>query len=230
MKIKSLATGLFVLYAFTLMGCAAKTEFGNQPPADYANEPFSRVYDAPLNKVWAAAIASISEDFFVLDNIEKDSHIITLSFSSQNPEQFIDCGQRIITNTGGMSKSGTQYVNFAKQHESFYLSDGTPHPKEAVSNSNLTGKANIVFTALSNSKTKVTINARYVLSGTITAQQFIPVGLNGYMQTVSENYSATFNTNQDGKLASSSFGSGSATCKSRRVLEKSILDGIQKKL
>jgi hypothetical protein len=213
---------LAVVACFVMIGCGAKTDYSYMPAIQYSQEN-TMVYDSNINKVWDAAIKSIGEKFFVLDNIEKDSKIITLSYVIDNPENYIDCGKMTVE-TKGMSNSGTYTFAGAQALATYYVGGpDNPHPQIVKRTTRLEGKANIIFSEEGKDKTKVVINARYVLSSKIETQRFVPVGLSGYYMPVADSDIISFNTGQEGM-------GQNLRCVTKYTLEKAILDGIKEKL
>jgi hypothetical protein len=54
--------------------------------------------DKSFQEVWSAVIDHATSTFFGVDNFEKDSGLMTLSFGGRNPDRFIDCGWLKTTN------------------------------------------------------------------------------------------------------------------------------------
>lgn len=79
--------------AFLLLGlsaCAGKLEY--TPPIGNGNVVTQISVDKSKTELWDSVIASLSKDFFVINNIEKDSGFINVSYSGA-PSSFIDCGE-----------------------------------------------------------------------------------------------------------------------------------------
>ena len=169
---------LLSLLAFTATGCASQTSLSylDPTPQEAAN---TQIFGADINKVWDAAIKSIGEQFFVLDNIEKDSKIITLSFSVDNPEEYIDCGLLTYDNSGGMSGNGQTSFAGAAKYATFLRSDGTPHPKLFERRTKLEGKVNIIFSTEGKNKTRAIINSHDIMSIAVSGHRFVPQGYSG---------------------------------------------------
>ena len=45
-----------------------------------------------FDETWSSVIDFVNDSFFKIENREKDSGLLTLSFGSKEPENFIDCG------------------------------------------------------------------------------------------------------------------------------------------
>ena len=61
------------------------------PPSVQAKINNSIVFDEPKDQIWKRAIVNLSSSFFVINNLDKESGLINLSYSG-SPEKCIDCG------------------------------------------------------------------------------------------------------------------------------------------
>jgi hypothetical protein len=122
------AVTVFVLTL--LAGCASYT-----PPAPKTSTDNRRVVDANYDTTWTALIDYVSSTSFSIDNFEKESGLLTLSFGSGNYAQFVDCG----TWTNGQPYIGRD-LGFR-----------------------LTGKMNMRVRSISAQETDVRISTRYIL-------------------------------------------------------------------
>ena len=95
------------------------------------------------DEVWNALIDYASESFFSINTYEKDSGLMTLSFTS-NPERFVNCGNWIVNGTDN------NYVEFMR------LRQGT--------NVNLNGVLNLRVAERDTGVTSLTANARYIIT------------------------------------------------------------------
>lgn len=100
--------------------------------------------DKSFQEVWSAVIDHATSTFFGVDNFEKDSGLMTLSFGGRNPDRFIDCGWLKTTNLANYDGTTVQALE-----------------REALS-TNLVGKMNIVVRAETPTRTRLRANARYV--------------------------------------------------------------------
>ena len=80
---------LSVLIAATLAGCATKVDY--RPPSLASVPSNSKVVDKPIDEVWTKAVPAIGKQFFVINNLDKSSGLMNLSYSG-SPEQYVDCG------------------------------------------------------------------------------------------------------------------------------------------
>ncbi|MCH5276368.1 MAG: hypothetical protein J1E80_00875 [Desulfovibrionaceae bacterium] len=204
-------------------GCSGNIQTTITPPGDYAINN-SRTFDAPYDKVWDAAISSVGESFFVLENITRDSGIISITFLSKLPNNYIDCG--IITDSGQLYGGKKHYLSFPGAE--------TPVKRILIFNAQnsstvryvyLTGKINLIFKEKSKNSTEVKVNTLYIVDIT-HEKSYIALGgpLSGTMQSITTEHKTTFTANEIGIF------SDGVQCRSRFTLEQQLLDGIQKML
>ena len=81
--------------ALALVGCAVpRASTMHYAPAQFPNRIVNEaVVPESFDVCWSRLIAGLSSEFFVINNVEKASGLITLDFASEAPERYIDCGQ-----------------------------------------------------------------------------------------------------------------------------------------
>ena len=87
MNMKPLALLAFAIF---LTGCAGKLDYIR--PDTNAKVSNEKMVDRPREQVWNAAVPALGKEFFVINNLDKSSGLINVSYSG-DPEKFIDCGQ-----------------------------------------------------------------------------------------------------------------------------------------
>ncbi|MFJ3056252.1 hypothetical protein [Herbaspirillum sp. NPDC087042] len=187
---------------------------------------------APYSQVWDKLVRELSKSFYVINNIDKESRIINLSFSTPNASQYIDCGKTHRTYTRGETVEKYDY-DVAASSQFRVATEKQEHPAFSnyivvKRNTNLEGRVNVYLAPsdTNDKRTMVTVNTRYILN--IQARrQIVAEHLNGNVfdrGTTSESTSLSFNTN---KSVSQDIGGGQmVTCYSKGKLEKEILDFI----
>jgi hypothetical protein len=107
-------------------------------------EKYNLTINKDFDQVWKQLIRYSASTFFAIDNFEKDSGLITLSFGASKPSDFITGGhwEMKFRNFDG------EYVDYITK---FFDYD-------------LTGKMNIVVSKISDTSTSVIVNARYIYS------------------------------------------------------------------
>ena len=132
--------------------------------------------DQPFDAVWDELVGELATTFYVINNIDKESRLLNVSFSESNkPSIFIDCG----------STSRTFELNGNKENFNYLVADSSTYKLTSgkVNGANtwyyinerdtdLSGRANIyVAPSEDGASTKITVNARYILSLTVDAQE-----------------------------------------------------------
>ena len=84
------------------------------PNIDDSNFKNSVITNKNFHETWTSVIDFIDDSFFKIQNLEKDSGLITLSFGSNEPENFIDCGDFEYTLFFTGEKFKGSYIDYAK--------------------------------------------------------------------------------------------------------------------
>jgi len=201
-----------------LAGCAS-TQYAIQPPAAANAQNASKVIEKPKDVVWDEAVAKLGQRFFVINNLEKSSGLINLSYSG-DPEKYVDCGKVTVVNKGPGAKTTTFSGSVA---DVLYMTAipvhayNMPAPAQVRRQMSLDGRINLIFEAIGPTTTRVTAATRYILSRR--------VGPAGNIMFPSSADTAAFNANEPGVFPANIDGR-SLTCVSTGALEKSILDVI----
>lgn len=143
-RLPNLPIALFILAGSVLGGCASGVY--TPPVATTPTIAHERTIHRSFDDTWSSLIEYASGTFFAIDNFEKESGLMTLSFGSNEPENFIDCGHM-------KASSLTRNVDM-------------PYVSYLVQNygARLDGKMNVVVKAVDSGTTQVRVNARYVFS------------------------------------------------------------------
>jgi hypothetical protein len=130
-------------------------------PTTASNAMNSKIIDKPRDIVWNSAVPELGKQFFVINNLDKSSGLINLSYSG-DPESFIDCGRV------------TSYVKNVKGERTYDFPASRAQQAYEVMNSNdlffierkmsLEGRVNLVFEETGPNSTRVTANTRYVIT------------------------------------------------------------------
>lgn len=221
-----------VLIAICLLisGCATQGvntyEHKDPQPIKVKNEI---IINKPYGQVWDMLVRDLSKSFYVINNIDKESRIINLSFVSNVPADYVDCGSTHRTYKQGDKLEVFDYVS---AETSRYKAATDIQPNKNFSyyyiidrNTKLEGRSNIYIAPSDNDKngTIITVNTRYVLDilarGNVFAQHF-----NGNIQQLERMPESTdsiiFNTNTPGKDNNKV---DPLICYAKGTLEKEIL-------
>ena len=115
------------------------------PNIDDINFKNSVTTNKNFDDIWTSVIDFVNDSFFKIENLDKDSGLLTLSFGSKETENFIDCGnfEYTLFFTGEEFKGS--YIDYAKS--------GLLAVLEA--------KMNISIEKIDNESTKLSINTNY---------------------------------------------------------------------
>lgn len=199
----------------TLAGCAGKVDYVRPTaPQGLTNQ---KIVEKPREAVWNASVPELGKQFFVINNLDKSSGLINVSYSG-DPESYVDCGRV------------TSYVKNARGERTYDFPGSRAQQSYEVMNANglfiierkmsLEGRVNLVFEENGSSQTKVTANTRYVINRNVTQRS----AANNFPQSRSDSISF----NSGGGAAFPANAEGQATeCVSTGKLEREILSVIK---
>lgn len=218
------------------VGCATQGvstyNYQDKQPVTIKNE---LSVNKPYSMVWDGVVRELSKSFYVINNIDKESRIINLSFSSNSPVEYVDCGKTKRFYTQGSKKESWEY-DVAGSASFKVAASQQEHPAFANyavirREPSLEGRANIYVAPddKNSSNTVVTVNTRYILTQKVKGEAFAEhisgaVHPRGRLQD--ETFTYTFNTNRPGKLEAG--GGEYVTCFSKGKLEEEILDMVSR--
>ena len=118
------------------------------PNIDDTNFKNSVITNKDFDEAWTSITDFVNNSFFKIENLEKDSGLLTLSFGSKEAENFIDCGdfEYTLFFTGEEFKGS--YIDYAKS--------GLLAVLEA--------KMDVNIQKIDNETTKISINTNYKYS------------------------------------------------------------------
>jgi len=214
------AVVLMAALIFCLGGCAVpkKSTLGYVLP-DLEDFPENTVIvDTSFDDCWKTLIAGLSSEFFVINNVEKASGLITMDFYTDSPEDYIDCG---------VSKRSYDGVDQTYQTagDAIYKEDtrvaGGVNRATIRRETTLNGKINVHVSEMADG-VKVSVNVRYVWTLVRSGTYYYDDGMNFpvHQQMIPDRSSKVFNTNSVSKKDSP----GDLCCHSTGVLEGMILD------
>ena len=117
------------------------------PNIDNTNFKNSVITNKNFDETWTSVLDFVNDSFFKIENLEKDSGLLTLSFGSKEAENFIDCGYFEYTLFTGEEFKGS-YIDYAKS--------GLLAVLEA--------KMNINIRKIDDESAKISINTNYTFS------------------------------------------------------------------
>lgn len=131
--------------------------------------PNSAIVDQPRETFWRAFIPALGTQFFVINNLDKETGLINLSYGG-DPQQLIDCGQVV--------SRGYWHTEFPgavpNRRYSFQDGYGVYWANRQLS---LDGCMNVIVQEIDPQKSTITVNVRYVVN------RRIAIGSGGYIFT-----------------------------------------------
>jgi hypothetical protein len=232
MRIKMLL--ILVAGAFLIQGCAKPaTSTARYTPPTIKEVKNEVQVEEDFEIVWDRLVKNLSESFYVINNIEKASRLINVSFFTESPNDFADCGHSYRTFNQGPENKTYKY----NSAQSCFIKVALPpvqqgfHQYPVVANiqreTGLEGRINIYVAPNQNGGTDVSVNTRYVFN--LKTEGYTSI-YNQYNQVVRKDNipansdTCSFNTNKPGKTDIGSEGKKAIlTCVSRGKLEEEIL-------
>lgn len=228
---------LSVIAALLLGACATVTQSTYEAiPGAQKKIANSVNTAASFDAVWDAVVAKLSQSFFVINNIDKQSRIINVSFTSTTPEDYVDCGASRREFDFQNERRTYEYQVAASNSYKFattWVPAGGVVPLPAVYKINrsteLDGRANIyIAPGADGAGSIVSVNAIYVwgvtLSGTADAYNaFGALVSSGQRMTPETPPGVNFTTQAPG---SSGAGVEKITCATNGKFEESILNFV----
>jgi hypothetical protein len=202
-----------VILTLVVAGCAGKLDY-IRPTADPRVEN-SKIIEKPRDVVWNSAVPALGKQFFVINNLDKSSGFINLSYMG-DPEAYVDCG-RVLSYVKNARGERTYDFPGAKAEQTYELMNeaGLFFIQRKMS---LEGRINLVFEETDPNRTRVSANTRYVVSRSLLVQ-----GASGGSQ--SGNDSISFNSGSGASFPATRDGRATE-CVSTGKLERDILSLI----
>jgi hypothetical protein len=227
---------IVLITAMLASGCAtqgtSRILYYENAPAQVKNEI---IVSKPYTQVWDIMVKEIAKSYFVINNIDKESRIINLSFSTNSPSDYVDCGKTHRTYIVGdktevydYDTAGSAIFKVAAQrqeHPSFR--NYAVFRREAF----LEGRSNIYIapSEKDNSSTIVTVNSRFILTIRVKGEAFAEHANGNIFSrglTPERTFIWTCNTNHPEQH---DIDEGErVTCFSKGKLEKEILSMVNK--
>ena len=194
------------------IGCASKLDYVR--PARATKIDNEKIIDRSRDAVWSLSVPELGKQFFVINNLDKSSGLINVSYSG-DPEAYVNCGQiSIFTKHGSFEKTYTFPGSSARQE---YIVSSGVNMVALERKMLLEGRVNLVLEEISATQTKISANARYVLTRSI--RSLYPIG-SPNNDTISFNsvVGTVFNSTPDGRATE---------CVSTGKLEREILNLVK---
>ena len=200
---------LFVIVlAWLTASCATPgtSDFQYRDPIGEETVANEAVVRLSFSDTWDLLMGQLAKSFFVINNVAKVSRIIDLSFSTDKPEEYIDCGTS--ERTFQYAKESQTYIYPVARSSSFKVAgkwgpyENLPMTSFVDRKTSLEGRIN-VYVAPKHNNTIVTVNTRYIFTVHTSGQIEL---INAYGQvTLStavpvQQSTVSFNTGQIGSV------------------------------
>ncbi len=198
-----------------LGGCAGKVDY-IRPNKEIAPVANVKVVNRARELVWNSVIPEIGKSYYVINNMDKSSGLINISYSG-DPSKYIDCGRitSFVQNARGERTYDFAAASAQQTYEVLDTNIGLFSVDRRIS---LEGRVNLIFEEIAPDQTRVTVNTRYVVQRN---SAWIPTG-GGVTQSFSD--SMAFNTGSSGLMGA---GSSSLECIATGELEREVLLKVQ---
>jgi hypothetical protein len=185
------------------------------------------IVDTNFEKVWDGMVAELAKTFFTINNIDKASRIINVSFYSQDADKYIDCGQSHRKTTRG---DITRAYDYPVAGDNSYTLEGPgaefiEWSLQIHRDVKIEGKINIYLAPISNDKTKVSTNVRFIRKIYVSGENIathINGGIVSRVPIKDKNFVDSFSTNEI--YRKKELDGTEIICLSKGVLENMILD------
>lgn len=205
--------------------CAKIVEGGADytPPIAVLNVQNAREFPAAFDATWRELVSYLSETSFVIDNIDKSSGLVSISFSASDPESAIDCGQWSTWAKNLRGRRDYSYSGAASFAQYELVDNGRLFSFERKVT--LTGKINIFATSVGADATRVKVTVRYVPTIALKASAFALDSNFNRLPPQTKNESFSFNTSQEAQVPG-----GQTLCRAKGTVEGDLLGGIGERL
>jgi hypothetical protein len=206
---------VIVLVSLVTFGCGGRFDYS--PPTSPPLPQNSRIVKRPFDAVWKDLVPALGRRFFVINNIDRASGLINLSYSG-DPERYIDCGSMSshIKNLRGERRYDFPAASAMQTYE--VLSDQGLFVIERKMS--LEGRMNLIVEEVSPTETRLTANTRYVATRSGTSRRIDQVALAAPTDTIAFNSGGQANFPVRGTQAP-------VTCHATGRFEREVLDLIQ---
>ena len=211
-----------VVLAVVLNGCASSG--GQYTPPTQQAVTTDRTVAVPFDQFWDVYVEQLSKSFFVINNIEKESRIVNVSFTTNQPGDYVNCGRML--RTSSHPASGERTWQYDTADDSIYAAGlkGTNVELQFARETSLDGRANI-FMAPEADGTKLSVNARYVWTVTVTGHNPYAAAYGTGAYVGADTTRVTFTSTQAG---THTVNQETLTCVSKGRLEQQLLNLVEK--
>ena len=151
---------LVCLMVVGMVGCAGKNNY-MRPNSNIEINKNDIIINESKRVVWDKLLKKISDEYFVVNNLEYDSGFLDLSFSNNN-EKFVDCGCykiKVLSNKIGNESKCIPILS--DDLVGTYLGGVWKFTKNYCV---ISGRTNILVQEMDENKTKISFNIKYIVN------------------------------------------------------------------
>lgn len=150
-----------LVFLVFISGCISGQN--NYTPPKVYKAANSLAVDAPKDEVWKQLVKCLGSEFFVINNMDKESGFVNVSYSG-DPMEYIDGGEIRCTvkNLAGKREYKFRAASPYARYES--LGDDGITLFTCERRVDLEGRINIIVSEEDDSRTNVTVNTRYIIT------------------------------------------------------------------
>jgi len=226
----------FIVFCFGVFisGCATIGSTNNQfIEAESYNVTNEKYFDKDPSLVWDKLVRELSKSFYMINNIDKESRIINVSYNSNNVCNYVDCGSvHVDVKKGSVNKFGQDSYDFKICESNSYISESSAPNQSGIKSPivcsnrrkpNLEGRMNI-YLAPEGNGTLVTVNSRFILDIKLKSdcEFYAPAGNLVNRHQYEKAYECSFDSRKP-SLCDPDTGSPSFMCYSTGNLESEVL-------
>lgn len=196
-----------IAFVATLLASCTTATYAPPTPATVPSN--QTVVGKGYDETWDALVAHASKTFFAIDNFERATGLMTLSFGASEPSRFVDCGTISITSPA---------INFNGPYIDYVTS---------YRDAKFQGHMNLLVQRIDDTSTRVTINTRYVIN--IPSTTYLQPGFFGPVAVTTPSNTFAFDSGgSDAESVTAAVeGAGTTrTCRATGLAESEILDAI----
>ncbi len=197
-----------------IAGCSTQQTYIQ--PNHNARVPQSVIVNQSKDVFWPLAVARLGSEFFIINNLDKDSGLINVSYSGE-PTRFVDCGIIDLKTDVPNPTATTRFPGAAPLANYTMFNGGFVFFVNRTMS--LDGRANIIIQQAGANSSRITVNTRYA----VTRGMRVRAG-NG--ETDSESETVAFGSNSIGTFKGGRLGRH-LECRATGELERQVLDSIR---
>ena len=108
---------VFLMLSVLAIGCATSLDY--RPPNNILPQKNSVEINKSKDELWKQIVPALGKNFFIINNLDKESGIINISYSG-DPEKYINCGH-IKSSTNTLSGEWTDSFSAASANQDYAI-------------------------------------------------------------------------------------------------------------